>query len=124
MIFCFLESYGVDGKKLEKYLLKNTKVVSGSCYNKNTNRKIKAIIIVHLFGHPAKIDPIVKIAKKFKLKIIEDAAESIGSYYKKKHTGTIGHVGVISFNGNKSLIFDIFFLNDVDVAWNSFFLML
>ena len=98
-----LESYGVDGNKLEKYLMKNTKVVSGSCYNKKTKRKIKAIIIVHLFGHPVKIDPIIKIAKKFKLKIIEDAAESIGSYYKKKHTGTIGHVGVISFNGNKSL---------------------
>ena len=54
-----LECYGVDGKKLEKYLLKNTKVISGSCYNKKTKRKIKAIIIVHLFGHPVKIDPII-----------------------------------------------------------------
>lgn len=98
-----LEACGVDNKKLENYLESNTKIISGNCYNKKTKRKIKAIIIVHLFGHPARIDAITKIAKKFKLKVIEDAAESIGSFYKGKHTGTKGDIGVISFNGNKSL---------------------
>ena len=98
-----LKNYGVDSKKLEKYLRATTLIKSGCCINKNTKRKIKAIIIVHLFGHAADLDPLIKVAKKFKLKVVEDAAESIGSYYKSKHTGTIGHVGVISFNGNKSL---------------------
>ena len=98
-----LKTYGVDHNKLEKYLLNNTKIINGYCYNKNSKRKIKAIIVVHLFGHPAKIDSLTTLAKKYKLKIIEDAAESIGSFYKGKHTGTFGHLGVISFNGNKSL---------------------
>ena len=61
------------------------------------------MLVVHLFGHPANIFALSKIAKKFKLKLIEDAAESIGSFYKGKHTGTIGDVGVISFNGNKTI---------------------
>ena len=98
-----LENYGIDDNKLEKYLLKNTKIVNGSCYNKKTKRKIKVLLVVHLFGHPANIFALLKIAKKFKLKLIEDAAESIGSFYKGKHTGTIGDAGVISFNGNKTI---------------------
>ena len=98
-----LENYGVDSDKLDKYLKKKTIIKSGYCINKNTKRRIKAIIIVHLFGHSADLDPLIKVAKKYKLKVVEDAAESIGSYYKGRHTGTIGHVGVISFNGNKSL---------------------
>ena len=61
------------------------------------------MILVHIFGHPANIDQAMKISKKYKIKIIEDAAESIGSFYKKKHTGTFGSFGVISFNGNKSI---------------------
>ena len=98
-----LKTYGIDHDKLDKYLSNNTKIINGYCYNKKSKRKIKAIIVVHLFGHPAKIDSLLTIAKKYKLKIIEDAAESIGSFYKGRHTGTIGDVGVISFNGNKSL---------------------
>ena len=98
-----LKTYGIDHDKLDKYLSNNAKIINGYCYNKKSKRKIKAIIVVHLFGHPAKIDSLLTIAKKYKLKIIEDAAESIGSFYKGRHTGTIGDVGVISFNGNKSL---------------------
>ena len=98
-----LENYGIDYKKLDKYLSKNTKIINGVCFNKKSKRKIKAMIVVHLFGHPAKIDSLLVVAKKYKLKLIEDAAESIGSFHKGKHTGTIGHIGVISFNGNKSL---------------------
>ncbi len=98
-----LKDYGIDHVKLDEYLSNNTKIINGNCFNKKTKRKIKAIIVVHLFGHPAKIYSLLTIAKKYKLKIIEDAAESIGSFCKGKHTGSIGHVGVISFNGNKSL---------------------
>ena len=98
-----LKNYGIDCEKLERHLSTNTKIINGICYNKKSKRIIRAIIVVHLFGHPAKVDSIVALAKKYKLKVIEDAAESIGSFYKGKHTGTFGHFGVISFNGNKSL---------------------
>ena len=98
---CELKKFGVDPIKLEKYLKKNTIVRKNKCINVKTKRIIKAIIIVHIFGHPAKIRKLLKIAKKFKLKIVEDAAEALGSLYIKKHVGTFGDVGVLSFNGNK-----------------------
>ena len=60
-------------------------------------------MIVHILGHPCKIYEIIKIAKKYNLKIIEDAAEGIGSYYKKRHLGTFGDIGCLSFNGNKTI---------------------
>lgn len=95
--------YGIDFKKLDIYLSKITKIKSNICYNRKTGRKILAIIVVHLFGHPANLSEAMKISKKYKLKLIEDAAESIGSFYRKKHTGTFGLFGVLSFNGNKSI---------------------
>jgi len=69
--------------------------------NKFTKRVIKAVIPTHIFGNSAKIEHILKIAKKFHLKVIEDASECVGSYYKEKHLGTFGDAGVLSFNGNK-----------------------
>ena len=95
------KTLGIDINKLEKYLCKNTFIKKNICYNKKTKRKIKAIIPVHVFGHPCEIKKIVLVAKKFKLIVIEDAAEAIGSYYKKKHVGNFGTAGVLSFNGNK-----------------------
>ena len=68
---------------------------------KNITPHTKAIVVTNIFGHPAKIDAIKNIAKKYKLFLIEDAAESLGSYYKNKHTGTFADLGIISFNGNK-----------------------
>jgi perosamine synthetase len=59
------------------------------------------LIVVHAYGHPAKIIDLIKICNKYKIKIIEDAAEALGSFYKKKHVGTFGNIGVLSFNGNK-----------------------
>ena len=73
----------------------------GKCYNKRTKREIRAIIPVHIFGHACEIENIVHIAKKYNLKVIEDAAEAVGSYYKKRHLGTFGDIGCFSFNGNK-----------------------
>ena len=95
------DTLGIDADKLEKYLLKNTYIKNNSCFNKRSKRKIKAIIPVHIFGHPCEIEKILKVSRKFKLTVIEDAAEGIGSYYKKKHVGNFGLLGVFSFNGNK-----------------------
>jgi perosamine synthetase len=97
------DTMGMSPTKLLNFLNMNCKIVDGQCINKNSNRIIKAIIPMHTFGHPCRIDEIVEIAKSFHLIVIEDSAESLGSYYKDKHTGTFGLAGVISFNGNKTI---------------------
>ena len=95
------KNFCVDVVKLKKYLLKNTKIKKGNCYNKKSGNIIRALVVVHIFGHSANMREILKLVKKFKLKLIEDAAEAIGSYYNKKHLGSFGDVGILSFNGNK-----------------------
>ena len=95
------ENFGINPEKLNNYLIHNTRIRNNSCYNKKTGNKIAAVIVVHVFGHAARIEKILQIAKNFKLKVIEDAAESLGSFYKKKHLGTFGDIGILSFNGNK-----------------------
>ncbi len=84
----FLEEYGD---------LRN----DGFCYNKKTGRRISACIPMHTFGHPVKIEELVKVCNKYNIPVVEDAAESLGSTYKGKHTGTFGKMGILSFNGNK-----------------------
>ena len=96
-----LETLGIDPAKLENYLKKITIIQNNQCYNKKTKRRIRAIIPVHVFGNVCKIDEILKIANKYKLKLLEDSAESLGSFFHNKHTGIFGDVGCISFNGNK-----------------------
>ena len=96
-----IENFGINCLKLENYLNKITKFRGNQCINKFTGNVIKAIMPVHVFGHPCNIQDIVKIAKKFNLIVIEDAAEALGSFYKKKHLGTFGDLGCLSFNGNK-----------------------
>ena len=97
------KNLSIDHLKLKKYLEKITIIKKGICFNKKTKRPIKALILVHIFGHGGKISEINKICNLFKIKLIEHAAEAIGSYYKKKHLGTFGRVGVLSFNGNKTI---------------------
>ena len=92
---------GIDPEKLNDYLSTHTEQKSGFCFNKSTNKRIKAIIPMHTFGHPVELEPLIKVTKKFNIDIVEDAAESLGSFYKGKHTGTFGLVGTLSFNGNK-----------------------
>ena len=92
---------GVDPLKLQEYLNEFAIVKKGLCFNKKTKRIIRALICLHTFGHPAEIDKIKSICKKFKIILIEDAAEALGSFYKSKHLGTFGSLGVLSFNGNK-----------------------
>lgn len=96
-----LDDLGVNVEKLSEYLKKNTFLKKGKLVNKKTKRCIKAIIPVHIFGHSCKIVELLKLSKKFKIFVIEDAAEALGSFYKKKHLGTFGLAGCISFNGNK-----------------------
>lgn len=74
-----------------------------ACYNKNTGRRIKACVPMHTFGHPTRIEEIAALCKEWHIELVEDAAESIGSLYKGKHTGTFGKIGAISFNGNKTI---------------------
>ncbi|MDP8263023.1 MAG: LegC family aminotransferase [Candidatus Ancaeobacter aquaticus] len=77
------------------------KRTDGFTYNKKTQRRIKAIAPVHIFGHPVDMDPLMVIAKEHNISVIEDATESLGSKYKDKKTGSIGDIGCFSFNGNK-----------------------
>ena len=95
------DSLGIDPIKLYEYLKNTTILKGGKCTNKFTGRPISALIPMHTFGYPAKMAAILEIGKVFKIQIVEDAAESLGSYYKSKHTGTLGKLGAISFNGNK-----------------------
>lgn len=76
---------------------------AGVCRYREDNRVIRACIPMHTFGHPAKMDELISVCSRWNLVLIEDAAESLGSYYNGKHTGTLGEMGVLSFNGNKIL---------------------
>jgi len=92
---------GLCPKALELFLEENAVLEVDSCYLKSSNKRIRAVIPMHTYGHPVELDEIVVICKKWKLVLIEDAAESLGSFYKGRHTGTFGDFGAISFNGNK-----------------------
>ena len=94
---------GIDVLKLREYLNKTTSQESGKCINKITGRVIRALIPMHTFGHPSNIDGLLSIANDFNIILIEDAAESLGSFYGGQHTGTFGLLGTLSFNGNKTI---------------------
>ncbi|MBD3920696.1 LegC family aminotransferase [Paenibacillus sp. PR3] len=93
---------GVDPIALDHYL-QDIAVYKddGAVYNKQTGRRIAAIVPMHTFGHPVDLDPLMEVCERYRITLVEDAAESIGSYYKGKHTGTFGKLGAVSFNGNK-----------------------
>ncbi len=96
------DTLGLSPKKLEQFLKEFAFIDdNGDCINKTTNKIIKACVPMHTFGHPCKIDEIVEICDSYNIAIVEDAAESLGSYYKGKHTGSFGKMGIFSFNGNK-----------------------
>lgn len=92
---------GIDVKKVAEFLEKKCVIKNGATYNRKTKRRVKAIVPVHIFGHPVDMNPLMALARKYRLFVIEDATESIGSFYKGKPTGTIGDIGCFSFNGNK-----------------------
>lgn len=98
--------YNIDIRKTIEFIKNETVFKDGQSINKSTRCKISAIIPVHMYGNAVDLEPLVKICKEKNIKIIEDAAESIGTYYlngslENRHTGTIGDIGCYSFNGNK-----------------------
>ena len=88
---------------LKAFLVAETIQKDGACYNQTTGKKITAVVPMHTFGHPCKIDEIAAICNEYNIALVEDAAESLGSYYKGQHTGTFGKVAAFSFNGNKTI---------------------
>ena len=100
------EHYNIDGKKTIEFINKETVFKNGFTYNKKTEKRISAIVPAHIWGNAAWLDELVPLCEEHNIAIVEDASESLGTYYKKgkykgKHTGTIGKLGCLSFNGNK-----------------------
>ena len=100
------DTLNIDCEKLEHFLMTQCSLVNGDLINKKSKEKIKAIIVVHIFGNLVDMEKIMELAKKYNLKVIEDATEALGSYYitgkyAGRHAGTVGDIGIYSFNGNK-----------------------
>ena len=95
------DTMGLSPLALKEFLENNTSISNQQCINNKTGKVIKACVPMHTFGNPCRIDEIKEICDKYHIFLIEDAAESVGSFYKDKHTGTSGQIGIMSFNGNK-----------------------
>jgi perosamine synthetase len=114
-----IDTMGIDPDALRAYLKKIASTSNGMTINKLTGKKIAAIIPMHTFGHPVKITEILKISADYNISVVEDAAESLGSYCGGKHTGTFGVIGILSFNGNKTITTGgggAILTNDEDIA--------
>ena len=94
---------GMAAAPLREYLGRITEQRNGQCVNITTGKVIRAMVPMHTFGHPADMDGLLSIARDFNLTLLEDAAESLGSFYRGWHTGTLGMMGTLSFNGNKTI---------------------
>lgn len=95
------ETLGLCPENLQQYLEESATIEGDICKHKLTGRIIRAVVPMHTFGHAVHLDEIKRICDTWNLQLVEDAAESLGSYYKGKHTGTIGRIAALSFNGNK-----------------------
>ncbi|MDU0356122.1 LegC family aminotransferase [Paraglaciecola aquimarina] len=95
-------SLGLCPQALDLYLEENARLnVDGLCEDINTGKVYRAVVPMHTFGHPVELDELIQVCAKWNITLVEDAAESLGSFYKKQHTGTFGDFSAISFNGNK-----------------------
>lgn len=94
-------SLGLCPKAMDDFLTEHAQVTESGCIHKKTKRPIRAVVPMHTFGHPVELDELIVVCQKWNVTLVEDAAESLGSFYKGKHTGTLGDVGAVSFNGNK-----------------------
>lgn len=92
---------GIDPGKLGNHLEEIAEIRDGGCFNRETGRRIGAVLPMHTFGHPVDLDPLAEICARFGIALVEDAAESLGSRYKGRHTGNVGKLSALSFNGNK-----------------------
>lgn len=97
------QTMGLSPDAVKEWLAKNAEIRNGECFNKRTGRRVKACVPMHTFGHPVRIEELKAVCEEYHIELVEDAAESIGSLYKGKHTGTFGKVGALSFNGNKTI---------------------
>lgn len=97
------DTMGLSPTAVRNWLEKNAEIKDGQCFNRNSGRRVKACVPMHTFGHPVHLDELVEVCDEYHIELVEDAAESIGSLYKGKHTGTFGRVGALSFNGNKTI---------------------
>ncbi len=94
---------GVEPEMLREHLTRHTEMRGGHCLNRETGRVIRALVPMHTFGHPVDLDGLLAVARDYRLELVEDAAESLGSYYHGRHTGTLGRLSTLSFNGNKTI---------------------
>jgi aminotransferase in exopolysaccharide biosynthesis len=92
---------GMCPDALRAFLQAHAELRDGVCFNRGSGRRFSACMPMHTFGHPCRIDDIVAVCHEWGIPVVEDAAESLGSYFKGQHTGSFGRVGVFSFNGNK-----------------------
>lgn len=97
------QTLGLSADALEAWLATNSVLEGESCYRIGSRQRLAACVPMHTFGHPCQIDRIVEICERYHIPVVEDSAESIGSYYKGRHTGTFGKLGIFSFNGNKTI---------------------
>ena len=100
---CEEATFGISASALREHLQSIAEVRHGVCVNRQTGRPIRALVPMHTFGHPVDLDGLTAVAYDFKLVMVEDAAESLGSFYRGRHTGTFGRMGTFSFNGNKTI---------------------
>lgn len=98
-----LDTMGLSPEAVRNFLENYGEIRENGCYNKITGNKISACVPMHTFGFPVHLDELIGICTLWKIPVVEDAAESLGSYYKGQHTGTVGKVGCFSFNGNKTI---------------------
>lgn len=94
---------GIDPIRLQEYLGATTEVRGDTCWNIRSGRRIAAIVPMHTFGHPVDLTKLLSVAQEYRIPVVEDAAESLGSLYRGQHTGTFGVLGCLSFNGNKTI---------------------
>lgn len=102
-VFCDIskKSLGLCPKAVDQFLSEQAALDAQGCYHKTTGKRIKAVVPMHTFGHPVELDELIAVCQKWQLTLVEDAAESLGSYYKGQHTGTFSDYSALSFNGNK-----------------------
>lgn len=94
-------SMGLCPTALDNWLLENAELTDQGCVHRKTRQVVRAVVPMHTFGHPVELDELIAVCGKWHIILVEDAAESLGSFYKGKHTGTLGDYGALSFNGNK-----------------------
>lgn len=94
-------SLGVDAAALDAYLRDIAEMRGEHCFNRRSGARMAALVVMHVFGHPCDLDALAELAARWRLPLLEDAAESLGSLYKGRHTGSTGQLAALSFNGNK-----------------------